>query len=438
VTAQFIATANLDTFPPLSGSSLLHFLVQLSLLLIAALLLGAAARRLGLPAIVGEICAGIVVGPLLLMLAPSVAHAILPGQPDQLHLLEAVGQIGVILLVGLSGIEINTVLFKRNRSSIAKISAFAALLPFGLGFVLGLMLPAQFVPAHISRLVFALFLATCMCVTALPVIARTLSDMKLIHSRLGQLTLASAMVDDMLGWSILALIPGLILAGHLSAYSIAKPVITLLLFIVVMFTIGRATIHWVLKTVQSSDESGVKVTALVILIITAAALSQALGLEAVFGAFLCGIIISSEGAYEKIPLPLVNSLLAPLFFALVGLRLNLPALFHPEILMIALLIISVAFAGKIAGGYLGSRLSGLQSWESWAIGAAMNSRGVVEIVIASVGLRLGVITPAIYTVIVLVAITTSIAAPPVVSLALKMAPAKSGSLKKAVAPLLES
>jgi Kef-type K+ transport system membrane component KefB len=404
---------------------LMHFLTQVALLLFGALLLGSVARRYHLPAVVGELAAGIVLGPSVLgALAPGVSGALMPHSPEQFHLLDAVGLMGVLLLVGLSGIELNLTLMRLQRFAVARISILGAVLPFGLGVAAGMLIPASFVPAGVSRVLFALFLGVAMCVTAIPVIVKTLTDMRLLGHRIGQLTVASAMVDDMIGWTLLSIISAAIVAGNLKTGNFVQPVAILVIYLGLMLTVGRRIVRWVLRAARASNENGTTVMAMAVLLVGSAAITQSLGLEAVFGAFVCGILIGSDPKFKRTSLPLVNSFLAPLFFAIVGLRLNLAALASPAVMLVGLVIIALAIIGKMSGAYLGARLSGLPNWESIAVGAAMNARGVVEIVIASVGLRLGVINIEIYTIIVLMAVVTSLMAPVILGMAIKKMPAE--------------
>jgi Kef-type K+ transport system membrane component KefB len=419
-----LAFASSDIAPQLlGGPTLLAFLVQVALLLCGALLLGSLARHYHLPAVVGELTAGLLLGPSILgNIAPGLAQYVVPQHAEQFHLLDAVGLLGVLLLVGLSGIELNLGLMRQQSKAVARISVLAAILPFALGFGAGWLLPETFVPDGISRNIFAMFLGIALCVTAIPVIVKTLTDMRLLGHRIGQLTVSSAMIDDIVGWLLLSVISAVVVAGEVQAGDFARPIIVLVLFLAFMLTVGRYIVRWALATARRTGESGTTVMAMAVLIIGSAALTHALGLEAVFGAFVCGILIGTDPKFKRTELPLVNYLLAPLFFAIVGLRVDITALGTPVVLGVAILVIALAIIGKMAGAYLGARLSGLGNWESIAIGAAMNARGVVEIVIASVGLRLGVINTEMYTIIVLMAVVTSVMAPVILSYAVRRLP----------------
>ncbi|HET8642269.1 MAG TPA: cation:proton antiporter [Pseudonocardiaceae bacterium] len=409
-------------YQPLSQHQLLIFLLEVAALLALAFCLGRLAVRFKMPAIVGELMAGVIVGPSLLgWLAPGFANWLMPADPKQMHLLEAAGQIGVLLLVGVTGSHFDLAMLRRKRATAARISITGLIIPLALGIGLGLLLPATLLAPDSERSVFALFLGVAMCVTAIPVIAKTLSDMKLLHRDVGQLTLAAGLVDDAVGWLLLSIASALATVGvtmGLVSLAVAK----LVGFVLVAFLVGRPIVRWLMRLADRSGQSGPTVAVAVITILFSAAATQALHLEAIFGAFIAGIMIGAPGVVDRRKLAPLTSVvlwvLAPLFLAGAGLRMDLTSLVNPTTALAAVAILSVAIVGKFAGAYLGARMSKLGHWEGLAMGAGMNARGVVEVVIAFAGLRLGVLTTATYTCIVLVAIVTSLMAPPVLRLAM--------------------
>lgn len=384
--------------PSIASHQLVVLLTDIGLLLILAFLLGRLAMRLKMPAIVGELCAGVLVGPSVLAhLSPAASAWLLPHSPTQMHLLDAVAEVGLLLLVGITGIQVDLGLIRRRAGTAAITGISGLVIPLAAGFGLALLLPASLIGGHSSRHTFALFIGVAIGVSALPVMAKTLTDLRLLHRDIGQLILCAVTVDDTLGWILLAVVSALA-AGHLGATGVGR-LLGGLAVVILVAVVCRPLI-----------------AALVILIILASAATQALGLEAVFGAFIGGIVISSCGVVEPARLaPLrvtVLSVLAPLYFATAGLRMNLTALGRPSVLLAGLAVLAVAIVTKFAGAYAGARLSRLGHWPSVALGAGMNSRGVVEVIVAMVGLQLGLLTPAMYTIIVLVAIVTSLMAPP--------------------------
>ncbi|WP_460624876.1 cation:proton antiporter [Kitasatospora kifunensis] len=398
------------------------FLLQIAFLLLLALVLGRLAARFNMPAIAGELSAGVLLGPSILHpLLPGLSNWLLPHQPEQMHLLDAVGQLGVLLLVGVTGAELKFGLVKRRGLTALRVSGAGLILPLGLGIATGFLLPRSFVPSGTHQTVFALFLGVAMCVSAIPVIAKTLLDMKLLHRDIGQLILSAGVVDDLAGWFLLSVVSAMAASG-LTAGVVATSVLYPVAMVVFAFLIGRPVVGWALRLAKRSESAAPTIATAVVLVLLSAAASQAMKLEAIFGAFVCGVLIGTSGELESEKLePLrttVLAFLAPLFFATAGLRMDLTALARPLVLGVALAVLTVAIVGKFVGAFIGARLSRLNRWEALALGAGMNSRGVVEVIVAMTGLRLGVLNSETYTIVILVAIVTSLMAPPVLRFAM--------------------
>ncbi|MEU2753184.1 cation:proton antiporter [Streptomyces albidoflavus] len=410
---------------PLGSHELLMFLLQVGLLLGAAVLLGRLARRLGMPSVVGELCAGVVLGPSLLVpLAPGFAEWLLPQGPGAMHLLDAVGQIGVLLLVGITGMNVDLGLVRRKGRAAVLVSMGGLVVPFAGGVAVAAAVPAALLVEGTDRTVFALFAGVALCVSALPVIAKTLLDMGLLHRDIGQLTIGASVLDDIAGWLLLSVVSAMATTGVQGA-AMVWTVLSLLAFVLCAWFAGRPLVARLLR--WSTRSGGDSAPALcTVLIVLGAVASHAIHMEAVIGAFLVGLVISYSGEMprEKLaPLRTVAvAVLAPLFFATAGLRIDLTALARLEVLGTALLVLFVAVAGKYAGAYAGARAGRLGHWEGLALGAGMNARGVIEVIIAMVGLRLGILTTGMYTIIVLVAIVTSVMAPPLLRLAVRRMP----------------
>ncbi|WP_323373583.1 cation:proton antiporter [Plantactinospora alkalitolerans] len=409
--------------PPIPAHPLLVFLLQAGLLLALAILLGRLAERLRMPAIVGELTAGVLLGPSLFgWLAPGLSGWLLPAQPEQAHLLDAVGQVGVLVLVGLTGIEMDLRMLRRRGHTAVRVSVAGLLVPLALGIGLGFPL-ARLLDVPGDTAVFVLFIGVAMCVSAIPVIAKTLLDMRLMHRDIAQLTLAAGTVDDAVGWFLLSVVSAMAVGG-LTGWKVGLALAYLILVVVVAVVIGRPVVRAAMRFAGDSPERTVAMSATLILL--AGAGTQALGLEAVFGAFLCGMLIGSVGEHSRVRTAalrtVVLAVLAPIFFATAGLRIDLRALAHPTVLGAAVLVLVIAVVGKFAGAYLGARLSRLSRWEALALGAGMNARGVIEVIVAMVGLRLGILNTATYTIIVLVAVATSLMAPPLLRIAMRRVP----------------
>jgi Kef-type K+ transport system membrane component KefB len=411
---------------PISAHQTLLFLVDLAVLLGLAILLGRLAARLGIPAVIGELSTGLLVGPSLLgHLAPGVAHWLVPNDPAQLHLVDAVGQLGVLFLVGVTGMHVDLGLVRRHRTSAAVVSFGSLVVPLVLGVALGLLLPAGVRAPHSPPLVFALFLGVALCLSAIPVIAKTLLDMRLLHRDIGQLTIGTAAVVDVVGWLLLSVVTALATTGA-RAGGVLLSVAALALTIAVTVTVARPVVNALLATAARHSGPGPSVAVVTLLILLASTATQALRLEAILGAFLVGIVIGSSRSYERerlTPLAVfVANVLAPLFFATAGLRMDLTALRSPAMLGVAVAVIAVAVAGKFIGSYAGARASRLGHWPALALGAGLNARGAVEIVVAAVGLSVGVLTTQMYTVVVLMAIVTSLMAGPCLRFAVRRMP----------------
>ena len=417
-----MVVASATPIAPIAAHDLLIFLLQVGLLLLLAVTLGRLAGRFGMPAVVGELFVGVVLGPsFLAWAAPGLHGWLFPAVPEQYHLLDAVGQLGVLLLVGLTGMQMDMGLVRRRGATAAGVSAGGLIVPLGLGIGAGYVLPRALVPAGTDSTVFALFLGVALCVSAIPVIAKTLIDMKLLHRNVGQLTLTAGMIDDAFGWFMLSVVSAMAV-NAVTTGTVLVSLACLLAIVAFALTAGRPLVRGVLRVAGRSDEQGPTVATAAVLILLGAAATHALGLEAVFGAFVVGILIGTAGRVDPGKLaPLrtvVLSGFAPIFFATAGLRMDLTALVRPEVLLAGLAVLALAIAGKFAGAYAGARLSGLNRWEGLALGAGLNSRGVIEVVVAMVGLRLGILGVEVYTIVILVAIVTSLMAPPILRFAM--------------------
>lgn len=403
--------------PPIAAHSLLLLLLQAGLLLAAALLLGRLADRLGMPAVVGELCAGVFFGPTVLgHLVPRLSSWLLPRTATQFHLLDALGQIGVVLLVGVTGIEVDLALVRRKGTVALRVGVAGLVIPLAAGIAIGLAAPRSLLSGSTSHQTFALFVGVAMCVSALPVIAKTLSDMNLLHRNIGQLTIAAGVVDDVAGWLLLSIVSAMATSG-VHGRTVVFAVALLAIAVLAALTVARPLVRAAFALAQRSPESGPAITTAVLVIVLSAAATQAMGFEAAFGAFLGGLLIGSTKLVDLSRLaPLravVMSVFAPLFFATAGLRVDLTVLARPVPLIAAVAALSIAVAGKFAGAYLGALSSRLSRWEALALAGGMNARGVIQIVVATVGLNVGVLDTTTYTIVILVAITTSLMAPPI-------------------------
>ncbi|ARQ68599.1 cation:proton antiporter [Streptomyces marincola] len=408
---------------PIAHHELLVLLLQIGVLLLAAILLGRLAQRFGLPPIVGELSAGVLLGPSLLAnVAPGLGDWLFPQETGQMHLLDALGQLGVILLVGFTGMHVDLGLVRRQGSRAAAVSIAGLVLPLGLGIWLGLALPDRLRAEDADPFVFACFVGVAMCVSAIPVIARTLLDMGLIHRNIGQMILVAGTIDDAVGWVLVSLVAAMATTAGLTGGDVLTSLGHLGLVMLIVLTVGRLIVRVAMNAALRSGVRGMPVVVAVVLVVLSAAGTQALELEAVFGAFLCGVLIGANRGIDMRSLEPLNTtvvtVLAPLFFATAGLRMDLTALGDPEIAAWALAVVGVAVAGKFLGAFVGGLFSRVTRWEALALGAGMNARGVIEVIIAMIGVRLGLLTVEMYSIIVLVAVLTSLMAPPLLRVAM--------------------
>jgi Kef-type K+ transport system membrane component KefB len=289
-----------------------------------------------------------------------------------------------------------------------------------MGIGLGLLIPASVsATPDAQRWTFALLVGVAICVSAVPVIAKTLSDMRLLHRDIGQLTLAASAIDDVVGWLLLSLVATAATVG-LTVGTVGLAVGYLVGFVAFALTVGRVVVRTVMERAARSGEPGPAVAAAVIIVLVGAVITHSLGMEALFGALVAGVLIAATRSAQVLLAPLraiVLSVLAPLFLATAGLRMDLTALVEPAVALTGLAVLVVAVVGKFAGAFLGAWLGRLDRWEALALGAGMNARGVIQVIVALTGLRLGVLNTAMYTVVVLVAIVTSLMTPPLMRVA---------------------
>jgi Kef-type K+ transport system membrane component KefB len=409
----------------LTEHHLLVFWAQLFVLLLCARGLGGLARRLGQPSVVGELAAGLVLGPSVLgRLAPPLSAWLFPADPVQQAMIAAVAWLGVLLLLIATGFETDLALVRRQGRATARVATGSLVVPAIFGVGVGYAMPQAFVGGESPRAVFALFMATALGISALPVLAAVLSQLGMMRRSIAQLMLAAAMVNDLVGWMLLGIAASLARSGRVQLYELAITLAGLAVFAAFAFTLGQRSVDALLRRArqrQKGPRAALTITLLVALL--AGCATQMIGLEAVLGAFIAGIVLGRSKFQESETFALLDrvsgAFLAPIFFASAGLRVDLGLLAEPQVARWALLVLIAASVSKFAGAYLGGWLAGLPTRERLAVGAGLNARGAVEIVVATVGLSLGILNASSYTVIVLMAMATSMLAPPLLRLALR-------------------
>ena len=311
------------------------------------------------------------------------------------------------------GFETDLGLIRRLGRAAALVTGFSLVVPLIGGLIVGKILPDEFVGAESERLVFALFVAAALSVSALAVIAKILSELGLMRRDFGQITVAAGMANDVVGWVMLAVFAGFATSGEVSIGGIIKTVGGLAVFVVLAMTVGQRIVDRSLRYVRRNGPNiPGAMTVVIFTMLGYGVATQALGIEAVLGAFVAGVVLHRSRFQQQEVLhhveSITNSFLAPVFFATAGLRVDLALLGEGDAMQWALVVVLVAIVAKFAGAFIGARLAGQSSRAATALGAGLNARGALEIVIASVGLSLGVFTETAYTVIVIVPLVTSI------------------------------
>jgi Kef-type K+ transport system membrane component KefB len=406
---------------------LLPLLVQLVLIIAAARLFAGLARRVGQPAVVGEIAAGLVLGPSVLgVLSPHLfqlvfrpAVADLPPEASDLMLsnvLTALSQVGLVLLLFLVGLEFDFGHLKYHGKVTLCVSLAGLVVPFGLGALLGAAAHGAVAP-DIPRSGFVLFLGTAMAITAMPVLGRMMLEWGITRTRLATVTIAAAAAEDACGWILLAAVAA-------AARAAFDPVQTALMiaataaFGAAMVFVGRPALTRLARAALTAEgELSVNgLAVLLVLVFLCASVTNVIGVFAVFGAFLLGAALSGEEALrEAIQRRLrdfVTGFFLPIFFAYTGLRTNIGALETPALWGLALAVTLVAVAGKFGGCALAGWLSGMRPREAACVGAMMNTRGLMELVVINVGKDLGVIPDSVYCMLVLMAVATTVMTTP--------------------------
>lgn len=400
-------------------------LLAIGVLLGTARILGELANRFRQPAILGELMAGVLLGPTVLgNLAPDWKLFLFPPTGNNAIALSAITTLSVVLFLLVAGMEVDLSIVRRQGRVAPRVSIAGMVIPFAIGFVVSWFLPAA-MGRHegADPFIFALFFATALSISALPVIAKTLMDLDLYRSDLGMVIVSAAIVDDLIGWIIFAVILGMMGGDAAHGGSVGLTVLLTLMFAGAMLTIGRVLVHRLFPYVQAYTRwpGGVLGFALV-LALFGAALAESIGIHAIFGSFLAGVAIGdSSHLRERTRVTIehfVSFIFAPVFFASIGLKVNFVAHFN---LPLVLTVLAIACFCKLLGGTLGALWGGMSKRESWAVGFAMNSRGAMEIILGILALEAGIIDEELFVALVIMAIVTSMMSGPMMRYILKSA-----------------
>ncbi|MEO8199581.1 MAG: cation:proton antiporter [Gemmatimonadota bacterium] len=394
-------------------------ILQIAVILTLARALGFLFRRIHQPQVVGEMVAGILVGPSILgSIAPHLSAQLFP--PASLGFLSALSQIGVLAFMFVVGLEINPRLLKGRGQSAVVISHASIVFPFFLGASLALYLYPRLSDTSVGFPGFALFLGIAMSITAFPVLARILRERRLLRHPIGGLTIACAAVDDVTGWCILAGVVFLIRASD-TALPVWMTLTGTILFALLTWFVVRPALRSLEIVFRARGRMTQNLLALILLLVFAAAwTTEYLGIHALFGAFLVGAIMPKDPAFVKALTErtedLVVVLFLPLFFAFTGLRMSVQVSSGSGIWLVTGIIIAVAVIGKLGGSMIAARVTGMSWRESGAVGILMNTRGLVELVVLNIGLDIGVITPVLFSMMVIMALVTTFMTTPLLAL----------------------
>ena len=404
------------------------FVAQVALLLLVGRGLGELMQKIGQPSVIGQLLAGLVLGPSLFgWLFPAAHHLVFPDSATQKNLIAGISNIGVMMLLLLTGMETDLKLVGKVGPPAFTVAAAGVAVPFFCGFLLGWYIPDYLIPDAHHRLITALFIGTALSISSIKIVAMIVREMNFMRRNLGQIIVASAIMEDTVGWIIISITLGLAGAGGLSLAQLAKPLIGTVIFLVLSYTIGRRLVYHLIRWVNDSFTSEYAVvTAILIVMCLLALITQQIGVNTVLGAFVAGVLVGGSPILsrhiEDQLRGLITAFMMPIFFGLSGLSADLTVLRNPQIMFLTLALVAVASVGKFGGAFLGGRISRLSAQESLALGCAMNARGSTEVIVASVGLGMGVLTHDLYTMILTMAVITTMAMPPLLRWSLARLP----------------
>jgi Kef-type K+ transport system membrane component KefB len=395
-----------------------QLIISIGTILLAARMFGWAFQRIGQPRVVGEMTAGIFLGPSLFgRFLPDAFAFVFPS--SSLPAIAVLSQLGLLLFMFLVGLEVDLKRILKQRGAVVLISNVSILLPLALGLALAKALYPQFAGGQVPFFPFALFMGTAMSITAFPVLARILKERNLLGTSLGGMAISCAAIDDISAWLLLAVLTAMVRSGQ-SWHHLAITLLLLAIFVAIMLVPIRRAASILESQYQRNGAGTQFVSSLVLFLLAASWTTERLGVHALFGAFMAGLVMPRNermiaDVAERIE-SLSLALLLPLFFALTGLRTRIDLLTDKLMWGYAAAIIATAIVGKLAGAAVTARATGMNWKNSFGLGVLMNTRGLVELVILNAGLDLGILSPALFTMMVLMALTTTFMTSPLLSL----------------------
>ncbi len=404
------------------------FIAELVLLMVAGRLLGEGMLRLGQPAVMGQLLAGVILGPSVLgALWPDLQHAVFPTAQAQKSMLDAISQFGILLLLLLTGMETDLKLVRKVGTAAVTVSLAGVAVPFCCGVALGWFLPNSLLPHADQRLLTALFLGTALSISSIKIVAAIVRDMNFSRRDLGQVIVSSAILEDTIGWILIAVTLSLAQAGHIDLKSVARSVIGTAVFLALSLTIGRRAVTLLIRWANDYFQSEFAVITTILVIMGAMALAtDAIGVHTVLGAFVAGVLIGESPILtrhiDEQLRGLITAFFMPVFFGLAGLSSDMTILGNHQILLLSLGLIAIASIGKFGGAFIGGKVGGLRWREALALGCGMNARGSTEVIVATIGLSMGALSQNLFSMIVAMAITTTMAMPPMLRWSLARVP----------------
>lgn len=393
-------------------------ILQIGTILIVARLVGWLFSKLHQPRVVGEILAGTLLGPSLLgWLAPGVSSNLFP--PDSLGHLNSLSQVGLLIFMFLVGLELDLGHLRQLGRVAVITSQVSIIVPFILGSLFAIYLYPKLSDPSVNFTGFALFMGAAMSVTAFPVLARILTERKLLRSRVGSVAIACAAVDDVTAWCILAGIVVVVRASSLEM-PVWLTVGGLAGFVLLMGFVVRPALRRLERVFEKRNNLTQDLIAIILMVVLASGwMTETLGVHALFGAFLAGVVMPRHGELSRELSQkfeaLIVVLLLPIYFALTGLRSSIFLITGANMWFYCAVIVVLAVAGKLGGSMLSARLNGMSWRESAAVGILMNTRGLVELVILNIGLDLGILSPALFSIMVLMALVTTLMTTPLLT-----------------------
>ena len=410
------------------GPSEVIFIAQLLILMLVGRLLGEAMIRMRQPAVMGQLIAGLLLGPSVFgLLLPDLQLALFPQSTEQKAMIDAVSQVGILLLLLLTGMETDLKLVRQTGKASVYASLFGIIVPFACGVALGEMLPDSMLPDPEKRLITSLFLGTALSIASVKIVAMVVREMNFMRRTVGQVILASAIIDDSVGWIIVSIIFSLALHGSVDPWSLAQSIVGTFLFMVVSLTIGRRAVFFAIRWTNDNFVSDFAViTCILVIMGSMALLTHAIGVHSVLGAFVAGILVGESPILtrhiDEQLRGIITAFFAPIFFGIAGLGADLTILADPRMAAMTAGLILIASIGKFSGAFIGAELGGLTRREGFALACGMNARGSTEVIIATVGLSMGALNQNLFTMIVAMAVITTLAMPPTLRWALARIP----------------